>query len=472
MRYAKIRKIISFLLTVCAVAGIFGVTTVNAEYDHVGPIVAYGVDVSSWQGNIDWKKVKADGKDFAIIRAGTTKGKDTYFEENYKNATAAGLDVGCYMYTYATTVEEAEADADTLIKWLEGKNFQYPVYCDMEDSVQLGAGMTTALRTEMILAFLKKLNDAGYYTGVYANANWFNNYLDEAALAQKHETWLAAWPDTKEPTKDYSSRCGLWQYTDQGKVDGINGNVDLDVAYKDYPTIIKNGEKPGNPDLPDKIPEPEIVETNEEWVIAYADSVNVRSGPGTNHGKISALPRNSRIHITAKYDDRMYVWGRFDLNGQEAWCVLDYSKQVVSELVSNDSKITIDKNKLILGLNEGEEVYEDLFKVNGLAEIKIQQTKNGFGTGTQINLMLGNTVVDTYYVVIDGDINGDLYIDAYDLTYITALTNFEISYNETSPEFMASDLNKDGVCDVFDCEILSALMLYDDINTAQAEVKE
>lgn len=466
MKNTYIKKILSVLLILSLAVALFGTTTAMAEAEKANEsFLSYGIDVSSWQGSIDWKKVKADGKEFAILRAGTTNGKDKYFEENYKNAKAAGIYVGCYFYTYATTEEEALKDADMLLSWLEGKQFEYPVFYDMEDETQLQNGLTTENRTDMCLAFMDKMEKEGWFVGTYANGNWFKNYLDEKTLGESGELWYAAWTSSGEPTKDYSDKYGLWQYSAEGKVNGIGGNVDLDVSYKNYPEIMyKWGYNGYKSDF-------EVEILDEEWVITSDNGVNVRELPGTIYSQVGFLPYNARIHVTAITKDSKYTWARIEYNGRIAWCVLNYAKKVTSTLSSNSDKIVLN-NKLVTGLNEGEEVYEDLFKVNGLAEIKIQQTKNGFGTGTQIKLMLGNTVVDTYYVVIDGDINGDLYIDAYDLTYITALTNFEINYDETSPEFTASDLNKDGVCDVFDCEILSALMLYDDINTSQAEVKE
>lgn len=459
MRYTKTKKIISLLISLCTVFGLFGIGTAQADSNtETNSILAYGIDVSSWQGSIDWKKVKADGKDFAILRAGTTKGKDNYFERNYTEAKAAGVDLGCYMYTYATTVEEAEKDADMMLSWLAGKEFEYPIYYDMEDQVQLAEGMTTELRTEMILAFCKKLNDAGWYTGVYANPNWFNNYLNEDLLAQNHEIWLASWPVSGTPSKDYSYRCGLWQYSAQGKVNGIDSDVDLNVAYFDYPELIKKGEKPVRPEKPEA---PTVTKVDEEWIVTSSDGVNVRSGPGTDFQKVSFFNPGTRIHVTGKISDDSYTWGRIELNGQECWCVLDFAKQTTSELLSNNEKITIDENNLILGLEPGEEVYDDLFKVSGLAEIKTEQTKSGFGTGTKIHLVLGETTVNTYYVVIDGDINGDCYIDSFDLVHSYAITNFELEYDVNSAQFRASDLNKDGVCDVFDSNLMAEIVNFE-----------
>ncbi len=451
MKYTYIKKLLSLIIAVCCIFTVFGVSTAYAEVER-GAIEAYGIDVSFWQGKIDWKKVKESGKTFAIIRAGSTKGMDDYFEENYKNAKAAGVYLGCYFYTYATTKEEALKDADMLLSWLEGKQFEYPVFYDMEDKTQLQSGITKEKRTEMCLAFMNKMEKAGWFAGTYANATWYKNYLDEKALGEAGELWLAAWTDSGKPDEDNSDKYGMWQYSSKGKVNGISGNVDLDVSYRNYPEIMRmwgyNGYKS----------EADIEFLDEEWVITSDNGVNVRDLPGVVFDKVGFLPYNTRIHITAKVEDSLYTWGRIEYDGKTAWCVLNFAKKVKSTLSSNSDKIVL-KDKLVIGLTEGEEVYEDLFKKEGLAEIKIQQTKSGFGTGTQVNLVLGNTITDTYYIVIPGDISGDLYVDAFDLSFSISVANFETEFDKKSAEFAANDINGDGVCDVFDSEIIAQMTI-------------
>ncbi len=465
MKNTYIKKILSVLLILSLSVFIFGVTTAMADGEKASePFLAYGIDVSSWQGKIDWSKVKNDGKTFAIVRAGTTKGKDTYFEENYKNAKSNEIQLGCYFYTYATTVEEAEKDAYLLLSWLEGKQFEYPVFYDMENEVQLASGMTTQLRTEMCLAFIRVLEENGWYAGTYANANWYNNYLNKEALGQAGELWLASWMNSGEPTRDYRGQYGLWQYTDKGKVSGISGNVDLDVSYIDYFSLMRTGGFNGY--------SASVEYVDEEWIITSDNGVNIRNGPGVVYKRTDYIPYGTRIHVTAKVSDSSYTWGRIEVNGNVCWCVLNYAVKTESSIIIKNEKLVADEHNRIIGLKNGEKITTEMFDVDGFANVEIVGTDNGYGTGTKVNLVLGNTVIDTYYVVIDGDINGDLYIDAYDLTYSTALTNFELTYDETSPEFMASDLNKDGVCDIFDCEILSTLMLCDDTNISQPEIKE
>ncbi len=439
----KYKKVLSLVMSLILVFSVFGITEGFASGSGDGKgILAYGVDVSSWQGKVDWQKVKNDGKTFAILRIGTGKGKDTYFEENYKNAKKAGLNVGCYFYTYATTVEGAEKDAETVLSWLDGKQLEYPVFYDMENSVQLENGITTEMRTEICLTFLDKMAENGWYAGTYANGNWFSNYLDKAKLGEKYELWLASWMNSGLPSKDYSSQYGLWQYTDSGKVNGISTLVDLDVAYKDYPTVMKNGGFNGYNAV--------FEDVDEEWIITSSNGVNVRTGAGTSFEKAGFLPYGERIHITAKMTGNGYTWGKI---GENKWCVLDFAEKTQSEFFLADENLVLENN-LITGIGSGIKVTEEMFTVSGFAHVEIKENETGFGTGTEVILVLGDTVIDTYYVVINGDINGDAYVDAYDLSVSTALTNFEAEFENNSPEFVSADLNRDGVCDVFDSEIL------------------
>lgn len=195
-----------------------------------------GIDVSKHQGDIDWKKVKAAGIQFAMIRAGYGRfddQKDPKFSANYSGAKAAGVKVGAYHYSYAKTVEQAKQEAETFLAWIKGKSFDYPVAFDIEDKTQAGLGKQ--LISDMIRAFCETVEAAGYYVCVYANKDWLVNRIDDDCK-KKYDTWLAEWR-SGEPT--YSGSYGMWQYTSDGSVSGIDGRVDMNTAYKDYPAIMK-----------------------------------------------------------------------------------------------------------------------------------------------------------------------------------------------------------------------------------------
>ena len=224
-----------------------------------------GIDVSKWQGEIDWKKVKAAGIKFAMIRLGygSSKGDacglDGYFEKDVKNAIAAGIDIGCYFYSYATSVAAAKKEAAYVINVLQKYKgvFTYPVAFDLEDKTQQGLGKQVL--TDMVIAFGDAIEKAGFYCSLYSNPSWMKSYLD-ADRVKRFDLWLAHWTDKT----NYAGAYGMWQNSSSGKVNGINGNVDTDFAYKDYPTIIKgkklngftgSGQQPTVPDQRD--PEPE-----------------------------------------------------------------------------------------------------------------------------------------------------------------------------------------------------------------------
>lgn len=191
-----------------------------------------GIDVSKWQGVIDYDKVKNAGIDFVIIREGYGKDQtDKKFEQNYLNAKKSGLKVGVYHYSYADSVEDAKKEAEFCITNLRGKKFEYPIVFDIEDKEQLK--LNNRQRTDIVKAFCDTIENANYYAMFYCNLNWINNYLIKDELLNKYDLWLAQW-NTDKP----AINCGIWQYSETGKISGINGNVDLDKSYKDYPGII------------------------------------------------------------------------------------------------------------------------------------------------------------------------------------------------------------------------------------------
>lgn len=204
-------------------------------------VVAKGIDVSKWQGEIDWAKVKAAGIDFAMIRLGygsadgTECGVDNYFEKNVAGAVKAGVDIGCYFYTYGTSVAAVKKEAEFVIGVLNKYKgvFTYPVAFDLEDNSQAGLGKETL--TNMVIAFGDAIEKAGFYASLYSNLNWLKNYLDDSKLT-RFDHWLAQW--AAAPT--YTGEFGMWQSSSTGSVNGISGNVDTDVAYKDYPAQIKS----------------------------------------------------------------------------------------------------------------------------------------------------------------------------------------------------------------------------------------
>lgn len=192
-----------------------------------------GIDVSRYQGDIDWTSVKTKGKiDFAILKIGTIIKKEAKFEQNYKEAKANCLNVGGYFYSFATSVEEARREAYDCLDMIKGKRFEYPIWYDLEEAKTRKQGKKVV--SAIASTFCSILEENGYYAGIYSNLSWLKNYYNKSVL-DKYDVWIA----------QYNSKCtwdgkyGIWQYSSTGKVDGIKGNVDMDISYKDYPAIIK-----------------------------------------------------------------------------------------------------------------------------------------------------------------------------------------------------------------------------------------
>lgn len=207
-----------------------------------------GIDVSHHQGTIDWKKVAADGVEFALIRvayrgwgdAGTLNNDDKY-ATNIKAAQAAGIPVGVYIFSQATTIKEAEEEADKVLANIKGYTLQLPVVMDFEYAAT-GAGtggrlykanLTKAAATDICNAFCKKVADAGYEAMVYANYDMLTNHLNASQISNNYKIWIARWNTSTGYAGDYS----FWQFTDKGSVNGITGNngaVDLDFYYEEF----------------------------------------------------------------------------------------------------------------------------------------------------------------------------------------------------------------------------------------------
>lgn len=194
-----------------------------------------GIDVSKWNGKIDFQAVKNDGTDFLIIREGygkkDPKQVDKLFHRNIQEAQKVGLPVGVYHYSYADSVSDAKAEAEFCLENIQGYKLEYPVVFDLEDRTQLA--LTNRQRTDIVKAFCNEIEASGYYAMLYTNLNWYKNYLYSEEL-RKYDLWLAQW-DVAAP----SVECGIWQKSDKGTIDGISGNVDLNEAFKDYPAIMK-----------------------------------------------------------------------------------------------------------------------------------------------------------------------------------------------------------------------------------------
>ena len=230
------KKTLALMLAVTVVAAIPG-QTAHARVTSAGSI-AKGIDVSRYQGMINWSQVAASGVKFAFIRIGNTVGGlDPMFINNIQQAQANGIKVGVYLYSYAKTVEEVTNEAALTIAWLQNYGLQLPVVFDIEDKCHSALDPTTI--GALINTYCILIDSAGYYPMVYTYKNFYNTKIG----ATPWDVWMAQYNDACETNVNVA----FWQYSSSGSVPGISGRVDMDYQYKDYSNIIiKEGFLPHN----------------------------------------------------------------------------------------------------------------------------------------------------------------------------------------------------------------------------------
>lgn len=194
-----------------------------------------GIDVSEYQGNIDWSRVRADGYTFAMLRCGYGRfegQEDRKFEQNYTQCKKHGIYVGAYLFSYALTVEQAREEAEHCLSIIKGKRFEYPICYDVETAAQQKLGKEKL--SEIVETFCGILEENGYYVSVYTSLSFLRTAMSKE-IPEKYDIWLAQW--ASKPT--YEGKFGMWQHSATGNVNGIIGSVDLDISYKNYPAIMQ-----------------------------------------------------------------------------------------------------------------------------------------------------------------------------------------------------------------------------------------
>lgn len=246
-----------------------------------------GIDVSAHQGDIDLVKLAKNGVEFVIIRVGfgVNGTLDKKFKRNADICVANGIPFGFYWYSYALNVSGAEKEAEHMLNAIAPykDKYSYGVWFDMEDADgykrKYGMPSNQTLR-QMCAAFCKKVESAGYYTGVYASSSWFNNQLAGSELSP-YDKWVAQWPTSGGKQRGLNvkpeerSNFKLWQFTSDGKFNGYSGRLDTNYAYIDYPSIIRGGQ-------PTPQPTPKPSKSNEEIAQEVIDG---KWGNGTERRK-------------------------------------------------------------------------------------------------------------------------------------------------------------------------------------------
>ncbi len=195
---------------------------------NTGNAIAKGIDVSKHNGAVNWGSVASSGISFAFIKAGSTKsGMDPYFDANMRGAQSAGLKVGAYIYSYATTVEQAQTEANMMIEWLDNYTVTLPVVFDIEDSCH--KGLSQAQIQALVDTFCSTVSAAGYYPMVYSSKNWFNQRIGNVG----YDKWVAQYADNLE----YNG-ASFWQSSSHGNIAGVSTRVDINYQFKDFSGLI------------------------------------------------------------------------------------------------------------------------------------------------------------------------------------------------------------------------------------------
>ena len=197
---------------------------------------SFGIDVSKWNGNIDWNAVKNSGVSYVIIRCGyrgSTTGaliEDPKFRTNIQGASKAGIKVGIYFFTQAVNEVEAVEEASMVLGLIKGYNISFPVFLDVESSGGRADGISASTRTAVCKAFCQTIQNSGYKAGVYANKTWFNEKIETPSLTG-YKIWLAQYAAAPSYSR---TKYDMWQYSSKGSVPGISGNVDMNTSYMGY----------------------------------------------------------------------------------------------------------------------------------------------------------------------------------------------------------------------------------------------
>ena len=224
-------------------------------------------DISTWQGGIDYNAIR-ERANYCILRAGFDVTKDNQFDNHYNNLQ--GLHLGAYWYSYATTCEEAKAEARKCLEVIKDKKLDLPIYFDIEDPSISGIDRETL--NNIVRSFGYTIQEAGYYFAVYSNLNWYLNILSGSELNKEFDWWIALWDDDA-PNPKYGINYGVWQF---GSYDLNGTNIDGNYLYKDYPTIIREAGLNHLDPKPDITAE--IIKELENATKLITDSINKLRG--------------------------------------------------------------------------------------------------------------------------------------------------------------------------------------------------
>ena len=274
-----------------------------------------GIDVSRYQGVVDWARVAASGQQFAIVRVGSTDGSgvyvDPYFRRNEEGAHAAGLKVGAYYYTYAKTEEAVIRELNKFLPALEGYQLEYPVFVDMEDSSFVSLSRKQV--TDLTRFAMDILYQNGWYAGYYTYTFFATNYIDTEAL-KDYPLWIADY----RGYVGYQGGYTMWQYSSSGQVSGIQGNVDMNRSYADFLPFIREGGFNGFP-APSG---PVMMPLENQLLEVFSERCEYFNSPDVND-VVGYLPLGTYPAVALSEEEYGgFVWVTFRLGGAVWWTAL------------------------------------------------------------------------------------------------------------------------------------------------------
>ncbi len=307
---------------------------------------AYGIDVSKWQGKIDWQAVASDDIDFAIIRIGYRGEngviyRDANADYNIQQAQKAGLLVGVYFFSTAVSTDEAREEAAFVAEAIKGYKISYPVAYDCEGflvNTSRMYGLTAAARTNNALAFLKSITEAGY-EGMFYGSKFDlegSGVWDVAQIESSYKMWVAHYPTTTYPQvqkPQYQGRCDMWQYTNRGSVSGVEGNCDMIVSYfvADEKSAVDKNAAPQTATAPKTQEELLYEEVNDQ--VTAKQEVNLRKGPSTKYDVVGVLYSGEFLTRTGIGKNG---WSKLSYNGQTVYAITSYLSNEVIENAKED----------------------------------------------------------------------------------------------------------------------------------------
>ncbi len=314
-----------------------------------------GIDVSKWQGKIDWQKVKNSGIEFAFIRIGYRGEngiiyKDDNADYNIQQAQKAGVLVGVYFFSTAVSEAEAREEAEWTLQAVEGYPISYPIVYDCEgykNSLNRMFDLTAEQRTNNAIAFMSTVEEAGYDAMFYGAKGEIANeaYWDIARIEKEYKVWVALYSEVAYPEKekpDYNGKCAAWQYTNKGHVDGISGNVDMVVCY-----FTKKEAKAKNPSVTPETAKAPLTEAEKLYTavneqVTAKEVTNLRTAATTKSDIVTTLKNGD---IVVRIGVGTNGWSKLQYNGQTVYAITSY---LTTDLVKTETNQPITEQKDIV----------------------------------------------------------------------------------------------------------------------------